>query len=353
MARRSEQSDLVETPGAVFGLLLRTIRESTSLTADALAERIQFDRSYVTHVEADRRKPSLAFVTACDQELHTGGTLATLYARIDWRVRALGRRPDWFDRYLLLESEAVTLREWDPYNVSGLLQTEAHMRALFTRRGHAAKRIEELIEIRLNRQRRLYGPSALRLSVLMDEGVLRRQVGGLQTMVEQLTHLLRMSQLPNVVIQVVPLFPRPAVPPGTLMALLNLADGEQWFYSEALSAAFFVDAPSEVLDHAHIYQQTAGCALSVSESRKLIRDILREMINMRSPIRYSDLKIFKSSYSADAEGNCVGVSRTHLPQGIVPIVDTTLGDASPILSVSTDAFRAFVAAVKAGEFPTA
>ena len=76
------------------------------------------------------------------------------------------------------------------------------------------------------------------------------------------------------------------------------------------------------------------------------------MTDRRIRIDYSDLRVFKSSYSADANGGCVGASRTHLAQGVVPVVDTTLGADSPILPFSTEAFAAFVNAVKAGEFPT-
>ncbi len=67
-------------------------------------------------------------------------------------------------------------------------------------------------------------------------------------------------------------------------------------------------------------------------------------------IAFSDLAVVKSSYSSDGSGGCVGASRTHLREGLVPVVDTTLGSATPILTFSTDAFAASVGAVKAGEF---
>jgi transcriptional regulator with XRE-family HTH domain len=350
--RKSSQPDLAETSGAAFGMLLRITRETVGLTAETLADRIQFDRSYVTHVEVGRRNPSRAFAIACDRELRTGETLTKLHERINWKV-AVGYHPAWFSRYLLLETEAVAVREWFPYNVPGLLQTESHMHALFSRRDNDEKRIEEMTQVRLNRQERLYGPNALKLTSLIDEGVLRRQVGGVKAMTEQLNHLLTMSQRPNVVLQVVPLTPRPSAPPGSLMTFLDMPNGARWFYSEAIDSGYCTDEADLIQGHAHIYDQTAGCALSVAESRNLIRSILGEMINMRGPIQFSDLKVFKSSYSADGNGGCVGVSRTHLGQGLVPIVDTTLGAASPILPVTAEAFAAFVGAVKAGEFPMA
>jgi len=70
-----------------------------------------------------------------------------------------------------------------------------------------------------------------------------------------------------------------------------------------------------------------------------------------SAINLSDLSIFKSSYSGGQSG-CVGTTRDLLSVGLAPIVDTTLGLDSPVLPFTSDAFAAFVQAVKAGEFPT-
>lgn len=44
----------------------------------------------------------------------------------------------------------------------------------------------------------------LRLSAVLDEAVLRRQVGGCRVMREQLRHLARVAQLPHVQLQLLP-----------------------------------------------------------------------------------------------------------------------------------------------------
>ena len=64
----------------------------------------------------------------------------------------------------------------------------------------------------------------------------------------------------------------------------------------------------------------------------------------------SNAHIFKSSYSGGGNG-CVGTTRDFLSRGLAPVVDTKLGASSPVLPFTTEAFAAFVAAVKAGEFP--
>jgi hypothetical protein len=59
----------------------------------------------------------------------------------------------------------------------------------------------------------------------------------------------------------------------------------------------------------------------------------------------------KSSYSGDDGGDCIEAAPGYLP-GVVPVRDSK-DPKGPALIFPTDAFAAFVAAVKAGEFPTA
>ncbi|MBC3844183.1 DUF397 domain-containing protein [Streptacidiphilus sp. 4-A2] len=58
---------------------------------------------------------------------------------------------------------------------------------------------------------------------------------------------------------------------------------------------------------------------------------------------------YKSSYSGDNGGNCIEVAPGHIPDA-VPVRDSKDPDG-PALIFPATAFTAFVAAVKAGEFP--
>ncbi|TDV50917.1 hypothetical protein CLV71_106263 [Actinophytocola oryzae] len=78
----------------------------------------------------------------------------------------------------------------------GLLHTEAYMRALFShsRRRRSPKQLHDDIEFCLIRQERLTSEEhPIELSVIIDESALRREVGGLKVMREQLRHLVDMS----------------------------------------------------------------------------------------------------------------------------------------------------------------
>ncbi|MGY5129204.1 DUF397 domain-containing protein [Streptomyces nigrescens] len=58
---------------------------------------------------------------------------------------------------------------------------------------------------------------------------------------------------------------------------------------------------------------------------------------------------FKSSYSANG-GQCIEVAANLIAaRGVVPVRDSK-NSAGPVLDFPADAFRSFVAGVKAGEF---
>src|SRR2546426_602181 len=63
------------------------------------------------------------------------------------------------------------------------------------------ERVERQVQLRMERQKRLFEDNPLRLHAILDEGLINRPVGGRQVMDEQFAHLVKMAQLPNVTIQ--------------------------------------------------------------------------------------------------------------------------------------------------------
>jgi hypothetical protein len=81
-----------------------------------------------------------------------------------------------------METAATGIRIFEPLVVPELLRTRAYAGALGTP--------DHLVEIMLERQRRLFaGPTPPALTVILDEAVLRRPVGGPEAMAEQLDRL--------------------------------------------------------------------------------------------------------------------------------------------------------------------
>jgi transcriptional regulator with XRE-family HTH domain len=336
-----------DTPAKLFGKLLARLRETAGLTQAALAQAAPIRREALARIETGAEVPGEDTVRALGRALGAEQLLISMWAAADWYPEAAV--PDWFQHYVRLERKAESVHEWFPYSIPSLLQTEGYMRQQLRLGGFAPARVDELTKGRMARQALLYGESPLRLVSVIDGAALFHHLGNAEIMRDQLAHLLHMGSLPNVMLQVVP---AGVVLPAlleTTTELLTLRDGAQWFYTEAADHGWLTEDKAEAASLRRHYDQLRGAALSVSQTRELIRRTMGALINVTPPLDLSKLSIFKSSYSG-GQGACVGASRDLLSLDLVPVVDTTLGLDSPVLGFTKDAFSAFVQAVKAGEF---
>ena len=64
--------------------------------------------------------------------------------------------------------------------------------------------MERAVDLRRARQARLTGENALILDAVISETVLRRSIGGVAVMREQLEHLIKMAERPNITIRLLP-----------------------------------------------------------------------------------------------------------------------------------------------------
>ncbi len=194
------------SPLRVFGAELRHYRTNAGLSQEQLGARVYCSGDLIGKVENGQRAPTEEFTAACDAvaELGTDGALGRLreLLRDYLKQRAY---PGWFHRWPDKEASAKALRTFEPMVVPGLLQTEEYATAIFrTRIGTTDDAIGEMVAARLERQAILDRETPPMLWVVVDEGVLRRPVGGKHVIHEQLHALMDAAQRPNVVVQVVP-----------------------------------------------------------------------------------------------------------------------------------------------------
>jgi transcriptional regulator with XRE-family HTH domain len=111
--------------------------------------------------------------------------------------------------YLQYELSAYSVRNFEPLLVPGLLQTEEYAQAVLeTLAFKTPERVEPLVDLRMTRQELLTGredPPPPEMHFLLDEGVIRRHVGGPQVMRRQLERLKGYVQHnPRITIQIIP-----------------------------------------------------------------------------------------------------------------------------------------------------
>jgi len=117
-----------------------------------------------------------------------------------------GPYPRWFADWVDAEGRATVVRWWEPLLVPGLLQTPDYARALFKawQTTGTDDEVENLVTARIDRQRIFDRPKPPSLWAVLDEGVLRRSIGGAKVMHDQLVHLAELAERPTVRIHIVP-----------------------------------------------------------------------------------------------------------------------------------------------------
>ncbi|MEU6657901.1 helix-turn-helix transcriptional regulator [Streptomyces sp. NPDC046821] len=187
--------------------------------------------------------------------------------------------PSWFTAYVSLETDAKTLRTYEPQYVTGLLQTPGYARAVL-RGGLPNGSEEELarrVELRLRRQSLLEREDAPTLWVVMEEAVLHREVGSPEIMREQIERLLDVSELAHVSLDIVPFDAGAHVGACAPFTYFRFEEPElpDVVYSELLSAAVYLDQRADVVAHLEAHSRLA-LMTSSEVSRALLNRMRKE-----------------------------------------------------------------------------
>ncbi|KFF94820.1 XRE family transcriptional regulator [Streptomyces scabiei] len=274
-----------------LGQELRRLRELKGMTAEEVAERLLVSQSKISRLENGRRSISQRDVRdLCgvyeveDQRVVDSLMQMAKDSRQQGWWHAFGDVP--YSVYIGLETDAASLRVYDPQVVPGLLQTRPYAEALIagalpeTTPGDIDKRVQ----VRLRRQERISAPEApLRLWTVLDESALRRVVGNRSLMREQLEHLVEQSQLPHVTVQVIP-FDMGAQPGlNGQYAILEFPDASDSsvVYIEGVTSDLYLEKPADVQKYSVMYEHLRAQALNVEQSRQFIADIAKDYAQLR------------------------------------------------------------------------
>lgn len=182
--------------------------------------------------------------------------------------------PSWFEPMIGLEQSASAIRAYEVQFVHGLLQTEDYARAVawLGRGSSTPEEIERRVEVRLKRQEVITGSDAPRFWVVLDEAVLWRSPNGAEVMCGQLQHLLEMSLLSNVTIQVAPFHLGGLPTAGVPVTVLRFPVQEipDTVYLEHLADANILDDPKKVEPYRAIMDQLCALADTPRASREHI-----------------------------------------------------------------------------------
>lgn len=264
-----------------LGMVLRELRTEDGRSAEQVADDLGWSRQKVTRLETAPRKPIVVEIVKLLDTYRVNEPRRSEVLELVRQARQRGWWDSWrsqiskdYDTYIGLETEARTLRTWETATIPGLLQTADYARALILARRPDMDPgdLEARVQVRTARQEQLLlGPDPVRLWAVMSEGTVRRMVGGEAVMREQLEHLRKMSELPNVAVQVLPFSAgaAPAQGPFVILDFAEPADPEV-VYLETAGGALWVEDRDQVNGFLVDHVRLVDAALPEDHTRMLL-----------------------------------------------------------------------------------
>ncbi|WP_235877776.1 helix-turn-helix domain-containing protein [Saccharopolyspora karakumensis] len=193
---------------------LRRLRAHSEVTQQQAATHLGCTQAKIGRFETAKRSPSVGDVSALldfyevdNAEREQLINLARDARKRGWWHSYSDVLPEWYETYVGLEAEASSIHTYESEAIPGLLQTREYAYAITKStliRAHDAE-IGRRVDLRIQRQERVTGDNPLELWAVVGEAALRRPVGGDGVLRRQLEHILKLGQLPNVTLQVMPL----------------------------------------------------------------------------------------------------------------------------------------------------
>jgi len=265
---------------------LREIREDKGKSGDSVAAALKWSASKISRYERARtglrpreveRLLDYYQVTGARRALLLG--LAEDAAQKGWWEEFADTLSEDYQQFIGLEHEATSMAIWHVDVVAGLLQTDSYARHIISSYGRvepvAPRMIGRLVNVRMRRQQVL-DREGLQLSVVLDEAVLRRRIGDESVMYEQLQHLVRQADRPNLTLRVLPLDAQHSVF-GESFVIFGFAAGsdamlQDVVVTEQLRSSVTLEGERETYLHRIAFQALCDASLDPAASRALIRE---------------------------------------------------------------------------------
>lgn len=204
-----------KTPKArALGAALRQAREAKKIGLRQFAQQLGREPSMVSRWETGDRTPKpedvARYLTVLGVDSDTYDGIMALTEGADdplWLAVTVPDQRRQLDALVDFESNATAITVVQPLLIPGLLQTDNYIRAVMSggtgvRQGEFGVRMA----VRIGRRAVLTRaePEPVRFTACIGEAALWHQVGSPVVMAEQMRHLLAMSELPNVIVRIIP-----------------------------------------------------------------------------------------------------------------------------------------------------
>lgn len=269
MIESANPGDEPKTGASYFGNEVKALRESLGYSQEGFAEVLHYGQGQVSKVESGTVLASVAFAEAMDRVAKTPGVYKRL--RDQYSERGI---PAWFAPYVALERKARVLRMFNPSLLPGLVQIREYAEAVL--RAGRPTNLDDLVTARMERQSVLTrGENPARLWLVLNEAVLRNQVGSAELMGAQLDHLRELAETPHHRVQIIT-----ARKPNNLVVspfgLLSFDDGPDVVHVDGFPRGYVLAEPEDVAGAQDAYDLLVAMAAPPDETAELINSIVKD-----------------------------------------------------------------------------
>lgn len=256
---------------------LRDLRADAGITGTELARRCGWTHPKVSRIENARTPPAPRDIHLWCKACGAGAQAPDIIAQsrtaeslyVDWRRTVRTGLRQLQHSYVDLYRATGHFRVYSPTLVPGLLQTEGYARALLSANARLLDIPDDSADAalaRLQRSQIIHEPGR-RFVLLVEEGVLRYQLGDHNAMAAQLGHLLTAGALPAVSLGIIPSATRErTIWPQEVFHIYD----ETLVSVELLSARVKVTQPTEIALYLTAFEQLRSMAVYGGDARALI-----------------------------------------------------------------------------------
>jgi transcriptional regulator with XRE-family HTH domain len=282
----SDNSPSPAVQGRLLRARLRQAREDVGLSQEQVSSDLDVSLSKVVRIESGAVKVSTNDLKA----------LLDLYKITDEDLIAefvamarTARQPSWWREYqgiaskrylefVEFEQAATSALNYEPLWVPGLLQTRDYAEEIIRRLGPETDAAQQgLFDFRMKRQELLDATYMPSLSFVLDESVLRRQVGGKRVMRDQLGRLADLAERSSVTIQVRPFsngLVRRMQAPFVIHQLTDEAELDILYREDPVGDTIVADDKREVSEYRSAFDELKRTSLSPAESVTFFKEVM-------------------------------------------------------------------------------
>jgi transcriptional regulator with XRE-family HTH domain len=273
----------------MLGAQMRRLREAKRLSREQAADAIRGTHSKISRLELGRsgfKQRDVADLLTLygimgEEEREALLALARQASTPGWWHQYGDILPAWFEVYVGLEAAASVIRSYEMQFVHGLMQTEDYARAvIMIANSHApGEEIDRRVDLRMRRRQLLTQPGGPKLWAVLDEAALRRSPGGPDVIRGQLKHLLEITTMPNVTLQIVPFHAGAHAAAGGPFTILRFAEPDlpDVVYLEQLNSALYLDKREQLNDYMSTMDQLCVQAENTAGTRRMLSTLLDEI----------------------------------------------------------------------------